>query len=287
MRSDLRAAAGGRPGPGAHWESWSRNGEVCITGLDPPFAGGARLASCLTWLLRSFASHCRRTHDATKALAFTCTSPSMPSALAMSIAMSFDLALRDPKLIHARLARRGGDGAARRWPMLWLEASVYEYVIGRDPFPPVGTPRRKILLLAEERQVFVPAHATPRAAAGVRRAWVRGLDAVAGVDAVSLSGLVEQDEHAFAVNMLMLVHAWPAGTVRPRPSLEQSYRRDKDLIAALTPATTAKDISIAWHALWRLPPAMTWSEPGHDAWMRYPAVSLAAAVRPLRSAEAT
>jgi len=28
---------------GVYWESWSLNGEACITGLDPPFAGGARL----------------------------------------------------------------------------------------------------------------------------------------------------------------------------------------------------------------------------------------------------
>ena len=64
---------------GGHWESWSLNGEACITELDPPFAGGAKLASCLTWLVRSFASHCRRTHDATGALAFKCTGPRMPA----------------------------------------------------------------------------------------------------------------------------------------------------------------------------------------------------------------
>ena len=69
---------------GVHWESWSFNGEACITGLDPPFAGGARLASCLTRLVRSFASHCRRTHDAPGALALTCTGPRMPSTLAVS-----------------------------------------------------------------------------------------------------------------------------------------------------------------------------------------------------------
>ncbi len=28
---------------GVHCESWSINGEACITGLDPPFAGGAEL----------------------------------------------------------------------------------------------------------------------------------------------------------------------------------------------------------------------------------------------------
>lgn len=164
------AVARFRPGPNARWESWSRNGEVCIAGLDPPFTGGARLASCLTWLLGSFASHCRRTHDGTGALAFTCTGARMPSTLAMSMAFSFDLALRDPKLIRERVRRRGGDDAGQRWPKLWLEGAVYEYVIGRDPFPSVGTPRRRIVFLAEEGQVQVPARTAAALPAGARRA---------------------------------------------------------------------------------------------------------------------
>lgn len=47
--------------------------------------------------------------------------------------------------------------------------------------------------------------------------------------------------------------------------------------------TAAKSFAIASHALWRLPSAMTWSAPGGVPWMRYPAVSFAAAVRLLRS----
>ena len=276
---DLREP-GWRPRPEVHWESWSRNGEVCITGVDPPFAGGARLASCLTWLLRSFASRCRLTHDATGALAFTCTGPRTPSTLALSMAMSFDLALCDPKLIHARVLRRGGDADEHRWPALWLEGSVHEYVIGRDPFPPVGTPRRKLVLLAEERQVFLPARG-PAVGAGVLRAWAAGLDAVAGVDGDTLGGLLDEDEHGFALNMLVLAHAWPADTVRPRSALEESYRRHESVVAVLTSAAEKKGLPVAWHALWRLPPAMTWSEAGEKPWMRYPAVSFAAAVRPL------
>jgi len=271
---------GWRLGPDVHWESWSRNGEVRITGLDPPFAGGARLASCLTWLLRSFASHCRRTHDATGALAFTCTGPRTPSTLALSMAMSFELALRDPKLIRARVLRRGGDSTERRWPALWLEGSVHEYVIGRDPFPPVGTPRRKLVLLAEERQVFLPARGSA-VGADLRRAWATGLDTVAGVDGDTLGGLLDADEHGFALNMLVLPHAWPAEAVRPRSTLEESCRRHERVIAELTPLAEAKGLPVAWHALWRLPPAMTWSETGATPWMRYPAVSFAAAVRPL------
>jgi hypothetical protein len=278
--ADVRPA-GWHPGPDCHWESWSRNGEVCIVGLDPPFTGGARLASCLTWLLRSFASHSRQVHDATGVLAFTCTGRRMPSTLAMSMALAFDLALRDPALIHARVRHRGGDVTRSRWPTLWLEGSVYEYVIGRDPFPPVGTPRRKILLLAEERQVYVPARASANLPARARRAWATGLDAFMDLDERDIGGLLQKDEQAFAVNLLVLVHRWPAGKVRPRPLLEESYRRHEGLIGELAPLGGAKRSPVAWHALWRLPPAMTRTEPGARPWMRYPAVSVVAAGCPM------
>ena len=127
----------------------------------------------------------------------------------------------------------------------------------------------------------VPARAAAGLPAGARRAWANGLDAVAGVDAASLHGLLAEDEHAFAVNMLVLVHAWPTRPARPRPSLEESCGRHERLMAELAPAAEAKGAAVAWHALWRLPPSMTWSERGRDAWMRYPAVSATAAVRPL------
>jgi hypothetical protein len=244
-----------------HWESWSLNGEACITGLDPPFAGGARLASCLTWLVRAFASRCRGTHDATGAFALASTGRRMPSTLALTMAGSFDLALRDPRLIRERVRRRGGDPAACRWPTLWLEGAAYDYVIGRDPFPPVGTRRRKLVVLAEERQVFVPARAATLAA-GVHRAWARGLDAVAGVDGAAFPGLLDEDEHAFLLNMMVLVHARPAAKAEPRPPLEESYQRHEGWIAELAPRTQATGLPVVWHALWRLPPAMTWSEPG-------------------------
>ena len=97
-----------QPGPGAHWESWSLNGEVVITGLVPPRSGVARLASCLTWLLRTFASRCRRTHDGTGALAFACTGSHGPSTLARAMSLSFDLVLQEPRLIRERVHRRGG-----------------------------------------------------------------------------------------------------------------------------------------------------------------------------------
>jgi hypothetical protein len=265
---------------GAHWENWSLNGEVCLAGLDPPFAGGARLASCLTWLLRAFASQCRRTYDATGVFALTCTGPRMPSTLAVTMSLSFDLALRDPRLIRERVRRRGGDPAGAHWPTLWLEGAAHEYVIGRDPFPPVGVPRRKLVVLAEERQAFVPAR-TGRLAAHIRRAWEQSLDAVAGADGAFI-GLRDEDERAFLVTMLVLVHTHPAGTTRPRSPLEESYRRHEALIAELARSAHVKSLSLEWHALWRLPPAMTWREPGGEPWMRYPAVSFAAAVRPLR-----
>ncbi len=272
-----------RPGPGAHWESWSLNGEVCITGRVPPLPGGGRLASCLTWLLRTVASRCRRTHDATGALAFTGTGSRAPSTLARAMSLSFALALEDPALIQDRVRRRGGDPGACRWPAFWLEGEVYDYLVHGQPVPPGRTPRRKLVVLAEARQVFVLARAATLAA-GVRRAWANGLEIVAGIDGAAVSGLLDEDEHAFLLNMLVLVHARPAGKVRPRSPLEESYRRHEGLIADLAPLAEAKGLPVAWHALWRLPPAMTWSEPGGESWMRYPAVSFAAAVRPLRLA---
>jgi hypothetical protein len=205
----------------------------------------------------------------------------MPSTLAVTMSLSFDLALRDTRLIRERVRRRGGDPAACRWPALWLEGAAYDYVIGRDPFPPVGTQRRKLLVLAEERQVFVPARPA-KLAAGVQRAWASGLDAVAGVDRAAFARLLDEDEHAFLANLLVLVHARPAGNDQPRPPLEVSYRRHEGLIAELDPRAQATGLPVSWHALWRLPPAMTWGEPGGKPWMRYPAVSVVAAVRPLR-----
>jgi hypothetical protein len=205
----------------------------------------------------------------------------MPSTLAVTMSVSFDLALRDPRLIRERVRRRGGDPGAARWPTFWLEGAVHEYVIGRDPFPPVGTPRRKLVVLAEERQVFVPARAA-KLAAGVRRAWESGLDAVAGIEGAPFIGLLDENERAFLLNMLVAVHARPAANAQPRPPLEESYRRHEGLIVEMAPRAQATGLPLAWHALWRLPPAMTWSEPGGKPWIRYPAVSFVAGVRPLR-----
>ena len=274
-----------QPGPGAHWESWSLNGEVVITGLVPPQSGVARLASCLTWLLRTFASRCRRTHDGTGALAFACTGSRGPSTLAWAMSLWFDLALQEPRLIRERVRRRGGDPTACRWPTFWLEGDVYDYITGGQRIPHGRTPHRTLVVLAEEQQVFVPAR-TVALTASVRRVWGSGIDAVARVDIAgdAVSRLLDQDEHAFLVNMLALVHARPATHVRPRPPLEESYRRHESLVAELAPPAEAKGLPVTWHALWRLPPAMTWSAPGGESWIRYPAISFAAAARRLRSA---
>ena len=153
---------------------------------------------------------------------------------------------------------------------------------GCEAFPPVGTRRSKLVILAEERQVFLAARGSA-IGVGVRRAWAMGLDAVVGVDGHTVQGLLDENEHGFVLNMLVLAHAWPARAVRPRSGLEESYRRHESVIAGLSLPAEAKGLPVAWHALWRLPPAMTWREPGEVPWMRYPAVSFVAAVRPLRS----
>jgi hypothetical protein len=196
--------------------------------------------------------------------------------------MSFDLALGDPGLIRERVRRRGGDPSAGRCPSFWLEGAVHDYVIGRDPFPAAGTSRRKVIVLAEEQQALVPVRSA-KLRAGILRAWERGMDAIAGIHE-AFTGLLDKDEQAFLVNMLLLVHTHPAARIQPRPSLVESYRRHTELIADLERPARAKDLPIVWHALWRLPPAMTWSEPGGEPWMRYPAVSLAVAGGALRLA---
>jgi hypothetical protein len=186
----------------------------------------------------------------------------MPSILVRTMVSHSDLALGDAKLIRERVRRRGGgDPDGCRWPSLWLEGKAYDYVLGRDPYPPGGWPRERFVILAEERQVSVPARGT-KFAAGAHTAWKRGLDAVAGIDGAALAGLLANDERAFLLNMLVLVHAWPAAKAQPRLPLEESYKRHEALISELAPSAREANLPVAWHALWRLPPAMTWSEPG-------------------------
>jgi hypothetical protein len=275
----------GRSGSRAHWENWSRNGRVCITGLVPPSPAGTRLASWLTWEFHSFASRCRRTHDATGAFAFAATGPRAMSVLVWAMSLSFDLPLAHPSLIRARVRRRGGDPDACRWPRSWLEGGVYDYLVHGDPPPPGRTWRRKILVLAEEHQAFVPTKAASLAG-GIRRGWERRLDVLAAVDGAVVTGLLDEDERAFLANLLVLIHVQPGTAVRPNPAAEDSVRRHEQLVAELAPAAEAKGLPVSWHALWRLPPAMAWSsKPGGRTWMRYPAVSFLAAARPLLSAE--
>lgn len=266
-----------RPERGVLWENWSINGEVCIKGLFPPFAGGSRLAQCLTWRLRSFASLCRRVYDGTGELVFTYGGARTPTTLAWALSLGFDLALWDPNLIRRLVHRRGGDPAACRWPRLWLQGVTVHYIplcYGRE------VPQR-LLLLAEERQVSVAARPA-RLQDSARRKWMEGLGVLAGVDEGAVLQILDDDEECFLVNMFVMVHRQPAGKARPRPSLKESYRRHEDLIADLAPLGAAKRLPVIWHALWRLPSGMTWKDPEGVSWMRYPAVSFAIGVRILK-----
>ncbi len=82
--------------------------------------------------------------------------------------------------------------------------------------------------------------------------------------------------------MFVLVHKQPARKVQPRPSLQESYRRHEMLMAELVSLGEAKRLPVAWHALWRLPPGMTWDDPVAQPGTSYPAVSFAMGVRPLQ-----
>lgn len=266
--------------PGVYWEDWSMNGEVCITGLAPPAAGGARLAHCLTGLLRELASRCRRSHEGTGILLFTCTGPRTATPLAGVLALCFDLMLQDPALIRAHLRRRlRREPTLGRWPALWLEGTTLEYALRGVPLPTGRAARRKLVLLAEERQVLVPARPV-KLGGRMRRAWARSLEVLGGVDADALPRLLDEGEQGFLASMLVLVHAQPAGKALPRPSLEASYRRHEALVAGLAGLGEEARLPVTWHAVWRLPPGMTWSEPGQERWLRYPAISFVVAARP-------
>ena len=263
-----------------YWESWSLNGEVCIKGLNPPFKDCKRLAHTLIWLVRSFVSRCRRVHDVTGAFDPLFTSPRMPSTLDMNLSLSFDLALRDPRLISERVRRRGGEPSACAWPEFWLEGRVHHYILNHEPIPPGETRKPKIIILAETRQAVVSAQkkSLPTRLLG---AWTRSLDVLTGVDEVAVSELLDGDEQGFLANILVLVHERPATRSKQRLPLEESYRRHESLITELNTSAQTEDLPVVWHALWRLPPAMTCGGSGEQPWMRYPAVSFAVAGRSL------
>lgn len=270
----------GRPPwpPGIHRERWSINGEVCITGLDPPFDGGAGLAHALTWLLREYASRCRRTYRGTGVLAFTCTGPRTPTQLAQALSLWFDLPLEDSRLIREDVRRRGGEPGAFRWPSLWLEGAAREYLLIGAPPSQCHAARSRLLVLAEERQVFVSSRgvALPDR---IRRRWTDGLHRLAGIDDAAVRGLLRQAEHGFLANMLVLVHAQSGARVQPRPTPEESLRRHDSLVDALAPLAAERGLPVEWHALWRLPGGMACSRPDGQPWMRYPAVSFVVGVR--------
>ena len=261
-------------------ESWSINGEVCITGLLPPFAGGAKLAHCLVWLLRSFASRCRRTYNDTGALVFTYNGPRTATTLDWALSLGFDLTLQDPKLIRYHVRNRGGEPAACRWPRFWLEGVSIDYILPGALLPRGRAVEHKLVVLAEERQVFVSAHGAGIPDAILRK-WMAGLEVLAGVDPEAVPRL-RQGEEGFLVNMFVLVHQQSSGRIRPRPSLEESHSRHEGLIAKLAPSANLKGLPITWHALWRLPSGMKWNGPAGDSWMRYPAVSFAMGIRRLQ-----
>ncbi len=249
------------------WESWSLNGEACIGNHIPSSPGSEKVAEYLWWMLREFAGHCRRFYNATDMIPFEFHGPRTPSAFAKALDDWFDLALLDPISIHERVRRLGGDADAVRWPAYWVE-------------------RKTILLLAEERQVNIPAE--PRSiGTGVRRKWESCLDVVAGFAGNVVPRASVRDRHSFLAGVLVAVHRQAQGKVRERPSLDDSIQRHLQLVASLEPVAEAKSRPVTWHGLWRLPPGMVVEIPfGTDPWMHYPAVSLVASVFPCETASA-
>jgi hypothetical protein len=265
-------------------ESWSINGEACFAGLTPPPPGYTRLAHKLWWMFRAVASNCRCTHRDIGALLVEYSGPKTPTALARTLKWNFDLALFDASLIRQRIRQRGGEPATSRWPTLWLEGTTPDVFLPGVPLDHRRPGLEKLILLAEERQVFVPTRSTKLAVSATRK-WEDGLDVLNAVDEDAVAGALADDTPGYLANLFALVHRHPAGPPRPRPSLEQSYWRHVRLVAALSPSAEAKRLPVIWHALWRLPPSMTTVAPPGRPWLRYPAVSLVVGARPIRVGE--
>jgi hypothetical protein len=79
--------------------------------------------------------------------------------------------------------------------------------------------------------------------------------------------------------ILVAVHEDPVPS--SRPGRQECLERHRALLADLEPRAKAPALPICWNALWRLPPGLKVPAPGRAAWLRFPAVSFLAAVRPL------
>jgi hypothetical protein len=234
----------------------------------------------MIWLVRGFASICRTVFDATGALALLYSGPRTPTTLARQMSLRFDLALQDPSLIRDHLRHRGCQSSLSLLPRIWLEGSTHEYLVRGRPLPPCRSPRQKLTILAEEQQVRVPA-ATGSVRAAIEKKWSASLNALVAIDEPAVADVISraEDEHGYFASHLVAVHEQPARESRPRPPVEESWRRHANLIAQLAPLAESSHLPIVWHALWRLPSSMTWTDEGGSRWMRYPAVSLVVGAR--------
>ena len=265
---------------GILWENWSINGEVCIKGIVPPFSSGPMLAHCLTWLVREFASSCRRTFNGTGALAFLYYDDKSFTILALSMALMFDLALQDSRFIRDHIRWRGGNSTDCEWPKFWLEGERTEYLIPGVPLPRGRVKGQRFVIIADECQVFVPNQETKLCDSVIQK-WSESLERLARVDEASIIQTLRKDEQAFLVNIMVLVHEHPPEKIQPRPTLEESFQRHEGLIAELAPIGEEKGLPVPWHALWKIPAGMKWKDPAGKSWMRYPAVSFVMGVRRL------
>jgi len=165
---------------------------------------------------------------------------------------------------------------------MWLEEARFDYLLPDRPIPRPRDAPWKLVVLAQERQAFVPSGGS-RVGAAVLRGWIRDLDVLAGVDRGLARKLLRPEQHGFMASILALVHEQPAARAQTRPDLDESLDRHEALVQSLRVPAEERDLPLAIHALWRVPPGLTWCEPGGDAWMRYPAVSFAIAASALHA----
>ena len=259
---------------GLHWESLSTNGEAVIDGVLRPRADLRPLSDWLSWNLRNFGSHCRGLFKQTGALSFRYRGRGTRTAFVRCLPNWDALVLKDTRAICHRLAERGADVPSRSLPGLWMECEGHEYWCVPGGRIPYGKPRKftKLVIMAEERQVFVPARPTPLGE-GTKRRWRESLGLLAALDPERLSAGLRHDEQGFLASVVVMVHRERSESAAAVPT-ERCYERHEALVSDLRAAAAEPAMPIAWDAVLRLPLALTCKG-------RFPAVSFAVAMRAL------
>jgi hypothetical protein len=239
------------------WENWSSNGEFWSEDSIPKAPQRDLLADFMVWVAREYASHCRRTHKASRMLPFVFEGARTPPSLDWALLFWFDVCLMDRCLIAERLSQLGGSLADEPWPALWVE---------RDGVT-VALERTEVRIEATGREV----------AAQVIDGWLTSLVVVRK----ALEVLRARNDNAFVADVLVAVHEQSEPGLRP--TREETLARHHSWLRTLASVATNSGLPVTWHAVLRLPSGLKVARrPGEPHWLRFPAVSFFAAIQPVR-----